>query len=665
MMGTQTRLLTFFSSLLFALTLSAQNVSLGPERPLTGVREGPAPASLGRQSIATDGVVTYVVWSTGGTLDVSAFDRAGIFVKTTTVANLETWQPVIAYDGTSFIVSWTNATGIYAARLRDLTLDPAAGVKIADPGSRMSIASIGGLTLVAWQQGLSVRAAPFSTMRCIRRRRSRSRPTGTCRASRPTATTSASHTASISTVPAVSRPHASTLPVPLRSVSRSGSASALHRRRGVGIRVSDRVALGFRTERNIDSIRRRSIGADAEVADTRSVEFPVIESSGDRISIAWCSDEGGGGIPEMADASSIYFQQFDSEFHSLSAPVCITSSRQGAIGNWIPSIRTDGDNILTTWAEDPSRFGDSVPRYAVLAPDGTPHTRGSLAHAPDGQRRVDLATAGSVRLAVWDESSPDGYPMGAAYGRLGQDGQSLDGAGTLIGNAAFSSCSVGTDGTDFLLAWMEQDYPSATGDLYIQRIGQGGEPLGPKSLIGQPLRGAVSVEWTGNDIVGAGSALFGITRDGAAMGEPLGLTTYPFNGLWSASAGGNALFAYGLYSSERYYPTLNVVYADPSGAVGPREVASQVGAGAVATNGEEFFVPYNDRSSALPHGIRFRMDGSIIGEVVGFAGKTAEIFDPRAAAWDGEAFVVLYSTTDWPQTHLVVARAVPGNCRSI
>ena len=163
-------------------------------------------------------------------------------------------------------------------------------------------------------------------------------------------------------------------------------------------------------------------------------------------------------------------------------------SLPGAIPNaYEPLLATDG--ATTSWispssAEGGARYLRAVRLNASMAPiDPTP---ADVNLAAPAQYRVTAAAGDRSSLAVWFESEGH-WPYALRGARFDEDGRSLDPAGidiaadTLVGGA-FEPVSVGFDGTNYLVAWL-QDRAGGAYDVYAARIDQDGQLLDPGGLV--------------------------------------------------------------------------------------------------------------------------------------------------------------------------------------
>jgi hypothetical protein len=231
---------------------------------------------------------------------------------------------------------------------------------------------------------------------------------------------------------------------------------------------------------------------------------PVVTSVGTSFFVAWRDHRGG--------TNDIYGTRVDSA-GAPSDPSGIAISTAEANQTW-PAVASDGTDVLVTWTEDglpdreDLRFARVDAAGVVLDPsgvalragggpgdvafDGTDYLVASARGArvspagqvldPDGiqiatagnaQRQVDMASDGQNTFAVWhDDRFADGglsygpYAGGRIYGgRLGPDGEILDGTGIAISTGPevpdttileHRNPAVAFDGTDYLVVWTDE-----------------------------------------------------------------------------------------------------------------------------------------------------------------------------------------------------------------
>jgi hypothetical protein len=146
-----------------------------------------------------------------------------------------------------------------------------------------------------------------------------------------------------------------------------------------------------------------------------------------------------------------------------------------------PALAFDGANYLVTWQDARNGtfdiYGARVtPGGAVLDPSGIP-----ISTAAYAQEYSALAFDGANYLVTWSESeSISGYDIKGT--RVTPGGTVLDPSGISISTAWSSqeNSAVAFDGTNYLVVW--QDIRNATFDIYGTRVTPGGTVLDPAGI---------------------------------------------------------------------------------------------------------------------------------------------------------------------------------------
>jgi hypothetical protein len=240
---------------------------------------------------------------------------------------------------------------------------------------------------------------------------------------------------------------------------------------------------------------------------------PVVTSVGSSFFVAWADSRSGG-------ASDIFGTRVDPTGATVD-PAGIPVAAGPAEENG-PAVASDGDTALVIWTtrqdDDLLAHGARVDRsgavldaapfpVSTLASDlavafdgqdyfavgygggpvlGTRITPGGAVLDPaaiavsigaNAQLRPDSAFDGTNTLVVWADDRSSG--AGVYGGRIGPDGQILDGQGFRISDGPTSnSGSVAFDGTNYLVAWTETRGDDRTWVLRAARVSRAGVVLG-------------------------------------------------------------------------------------------------------------------------------------------------------------------------------------------
>ncbi len=141
----------------------------------------------------------------------------------------------------------------------------------------------------------------------------------------------------------------------------------------------------------------------------------------------------------------------------------------------LPDAAFGAADFLVVWGE--TRVGISDIYGVRLTPEGTVvDSTGIRISPPNGdQAFAALAHGSSNFLVVWEDGRFRERDVCGA--RVGPDGVVLDTAGILISGPPWEQCApaVGSDGTDFLVVW--QDWRNSSYDIYCARVSQTGTVL--------------------------------------------------------------------------------------------------------------------------------------------------------------------------------------------
>jgi hypothetical protein len=141
----------------------------------------------------------------------------------------------------------------------------------------------------------------------------------------------------------------------------------------------------------------------------------------------------------------------------------------------LPDAAFGAADFLVVWGE--TRVGISDIYGVRLTPEGTVVDSAGIRISPPGgdQAFAALAHGLSNFLVVWEDGRFRERDVCGA--RVGYDGVVLDTTSVLISGSPWEQCApvVGSDGTDFLVAW--QDWRNSSYDIYCARVSQTGTVL--------------------------------------------------------------------------------------------------------------------------------------------------------------------------------------------
>jgi large repetitive protein len=325
--------------------------------------------------------------------------------------------------------------------------------------------------------------------------------------------------------------------------------------------------------------------------------------------VTW--DDGRSGVPDIYAAR---VSQAGTVLDVDGIPVTTEPNTQGS-----PQIAFDGANYLVTWIDAPGNgwdvFGARVsPAGGVLDPTPIP-----ISTATNDQTRPALAFDRTNYLTVWQDDRTDTAAIDGA--RVAPDGTVLEPSGIPISiiPASQSVPAVAFDGSNYLVAWEDDRAGPGPGgstrvDLYAARVTQDGAMLDGAGVLiaaeaGPQVRPAVAfdganylVVWSDyrrpyeSDIYGARVTPAGVVLDpgGFPICEASGYQFTPklaFDGTNYLVVWDDARSDDGDVYAARVAPSGTVL--DPAGiplATG----ASEQGGSVVAVGGGNFFVAWSD-----------------------------------------------------------------------
>jgi hypothetical protein len=204
--------------------------------------------------------------------------------------------------------------------------------------------------------------------------------------------------------------------------------------------------------------------------------YPSVAFDGTNYLVVWEDHRSG-------SDSDIYGARVDTSGTVLEPSGIAISTAAGY--QWSSRVASDGTDCLVAWHDygsgpDEDIYGARVDTSGtVLEPSGTII---STAPAPQPQYYPSVAFDGTNYLVVWaDHRSGSGYDIYGA--RVTDSGTVLDPSGIAVCNAVNEqySPSVAFDGTDYLVVW--QDYRSGIeDDIYGARVTASGTVLDPSGI---------------------------------------------------------------------------------------------------------------------------------------------------------------------------------------
>ncbi|MFH1313835.1 MAG: hypothetical protein ABIJ00_11505 [Candidatus Eisenbacteria bacterium] len=201
-------------------------------------------------------------------------------------------------------------------------------------------------------------------------------------------------------------------------------------------------------------------------------EFAAASSDGSNYLVTWIDFRGGG----TWDAYGARVDAAGNVIDVASLPICTDPSQQYAVD---PAF--NGTNWLVAWHD--SRNGPKDIYGTRVATDGSGVDPAAfpISTAAAYQSHPELAFDGGNYLAVWHEwRSATGYDIRGV--RVAADGTVLDPGGIVISARTTDELdpAVSFDGTNYLVVW--QDERSGSFDIYAARIDIDGNVLNPSGI---------------------------------------------------------------------------------------------------------------------------------------------------------------------------------------
>ena len=582
---------------------------LGPSFYIGGdVAYGPASGMQREAAIAFDGTNYMVVWCDdrsgvnvyGARVDPAGagpvLDPTGIPVST---AFGRQTSPAIAFDGTDYLVVWTDYRNgsqgdIYAARVTQLgtVLDPGGFVISDAPGSQScpAIAFDGANYFVVWQDA---RSGAWDICG------SRVNPSGIV--------------LDVSGIPISTAPGSQCEP----AVAFAGTSYLVawgDTRSGWGATYCARVSL-------LGSVLDPAgigVGGGPELGGA-----PSVASDDDIYLVVWDAGEN--------DCFGYYGDIFGrrvSQSGALidSTPIVISDAAQGQMN---AAAVFNGTDYVVVWTDnrngyfiDDDIYGSRVsPSGIVRDPDGIVITSVS-----SKQRFPAIASdLGGGCLVAWEDWAR-GFDIWGA--RLNSYGVVLDPDAIAISTAAVSQAApvAAFDGTNYMLVWTEE---RDAYDIYGLRVSSSGNVLDQQAI---PIAAGPGIQWFPNMCFGASQYLIVWQR---YWGERIyGARVNPSAAVLD-SAG---ILLSGFTNWGEWYPD-------------------------VAFDGTSYFAVWQEFRSVAPAvvGVRLSPSGEVIGPGIGFPAEAGSYDSPPAIAFDGTNYLVVWADErNWPGRDIYCARVSPS-----
>lgn len=568
----------------------------------------------GRDAVATDGENFYVVWRKGDRrLMLTRFGADGSPIDPFGKQLAEfPWvsSPAIAWNGSHFLVLWALEGSLFASPMsRDGTLFFPEGVLLATHGYPASVAWNGSHFLVTWATRDYTIAGVLldgngETVRSI--------SSFGRRATSPRVATDGGDFLVAYTEETYENGEA----IAVARVDRNGSLSSgphlietqTGRTRPEVIFHHDLYTISYGKRRDVRVVSLDRHGNVVRNPTTVATVGTTIGGSVYRSELVthttgllllyeeltWL-----GGIPEADPRILLYGIRLGENGSPVSSPFELSTTLEV---NALPSAAWNGRQVFASWVQAHTTWWDYSVRGSLLSSDGTAlQKRGVLAGLPisiaaNPQSAAKVASGHGGYLASWVEYLREENRSRLMVGRLGLDGQPLDGIGyeidELPGNWPWLSYDLAFDGNRFLLIWRA---PEAMFGRFIS-VGTTGLELADRFLIAGGATWDLSLAFNGNVYLAAWGAQ-------AARIDP-----------------GGFLLEWGF--------TIN--------AGNERDTF------ALASNGREFLIIYSNYFGSGPGGTyRYRISAD--GKVLGSPEKISDlVFNAFSLASDGDGYALAY-----------------------
>ncbi len=313
----------------------------------------------------------------------------------------------------------------------------------------------------------------------------------------------------------------------------------------------------------------------------------------------------------------------------------VVSSATGAQA--APSVASDGAGYLVAWGDSRSGNGDDIYASRVSASGVVQDATGiSVSAAPGSQDYPSVASNGLDYLVAWQDGRGSTRDIYAS--RVSAAGVVQDNAGFAVSTAAGNQerPSVASNGSDYLVGWLDHRRGGDLWDVYVGRVTVEGE-------VG-PVDGLLV----------------------STMAEELDTSNDPWGGPTIASDGANYLVGWMGLRAGNWDIYVSPVDADDfvvqsTGVVASLSVNEQ--AGAVASNGSGFLVVWSENRSGRGADIfASRVSGSgVVEDPVGLLVSAAAGSQAGASvASNGTDYLVTWSDGRAGGTDIYAARVTGG-----
>ncbi len=622
--------------------------TVGAENAVGNTTYGPASQSQTASAVAWNGTEYLVVWEetrpSGSAYDIygarvaddgTLLDQDPIAISTASSNQLD---PSVAWDGTNFMVVWTDfrsaeTSNVYAARVSSAgaVLDP-LGVRVTnavDSQYEAAIASNGTDSLVTWRDE---RAGFF---------------------------VDDIYGARISSAGAVLNPGG--IQIGSAANTQFEPAVAWNGTNYLVAWADDRAGTGYY---DIYGTQVSSTGTVSSVSGTaistasREQYAPAITSNGSDFYVAWHDHR-----------SNVTYDLYGTRVSSAGSVLTPTGTAisTAALDQWNPAVAWNGTNYVVLWqvvdlSQQLSLQGDV---YTARVSDlGVVLDAGGVvvSNAEYGQTVPAVASNGTDSFATWMDFRNLHFDIVGS--RITNTGSAQDPLGILVttGLAPQVAPAVASNGTDSLVAW--QDYRSGqpTADIYAARIAADGTILDPEGIAISTVAGSdetsPAVAWDGTnylvvwddkrdadpymkDIYGAR-----VGTDGAVLDPGGFLISGALRNQESPSVAWNGQSYLVTFTDDRNVTRHQVTGAllDSTGQqtlidIGIGSTAGDQIASTVASNGTDFLVAWSE-------------NGDILGSQVTGAGSVSSAMSistaagnqqSPSAAWNGSDYLVAWS----------------------
>ncbi len=662
-----------------ALTVGSE-LTLVPDLPAAPL----AVDALGHAATAAAGAVRATAWSTPRGVGLVAFwSSAGGLLARAELGAADA-RPVVASDGSAFLVAWHRADGLVAARfdaagarLDVAPLTVSTGARVGAAGDDLACAPDGRDFVLAY--GLApagVEVARVTAAGAVRDRRAVPLLGPNLAERVRIAASRAGY------LVAATGLHAPTFPYRQLAYARLGPDLA-------PLDAAPRAVAASPRERGLEDVA--SDGADYlllwsdEATPTagapRLLAARVSAASGDvgaaadvapgtathPTSAAWAERVAGGYLVARYDGASFVTRQLRDAGTFVEATPVARAVGAGLVGQ-VARAR-EGAGLTLTWAA-PAPADTRALAVASLAADGAAGPTAQPVTAPGGTdaRAVGLGWDGRSFVTAWSDLS------GASWAaRTSARGARVDARGVALGQARTEALA-STAGQHALMRPTAAAITGGTGEYAAQRYDADLRPVGAERVLFSAEREIMFWGAGGPDgyLLGTGVFYFSglqldvrFLRADGTLARSVEVYRFRDTGSATALAASRALWAVAWTTYDAFARScgLRVNLYTPAGefAVVPRQYALPSCEGtanlAAASDGADFLVVWGEATAGTStRGLRVRADGTALDAapfVVGSGGA------PRAV-WDGANYTVAWSTapSGSPATQSIVAARV-------